>query len=49
MPNAARIAERYNGKVFQFFRTISDENIKKAVWASAGYGGQVHEDEYKVG
>lgn len=49
MPKAVRIAERYNGKVFQFFRTISDESIKNAVWASPGYGGQVHEDEYKVG
>lgn len=42
------IAERYDGKIFQFFRTISDESVKQEIMSSPGYGGQVHEDEYTV-
>lgn len=49
IPKALKIAEQYDGKIFQFFRTISDEDIKKAAFASPYYGGQVHEDEYDVG
>lgn len=42
------IAEKYEGKIFQFFRTINDENVKEEIMSSPGYGGQVHEDEYTV-
>lgn len=42
------IAEKHNGKIFQFFRTISDETVKDEIMSSPGYGGQVHEDEYTV-
>lgn len=42
------IAEKYDGKIFQFFRTISDETVKEEIMSSKGYGGQVHEDEYTV-
>jgi ribose transport system substrate-binding protein len=43
------VAENYDGKLFQFFRTLSDPEVSEEAWASAGYGGQVHEDEYSVG
>ncbi len=49
IPPAMQVAEQYGGKVFQYFRTLADEEIKNAAWASAGYGGQVHEDEAQVG
>lgn len=40
------IAEKYDGKIFQFFRTVTDEQVKDEILSSPGYGGQVHEDEY---
>ena len=42
------IAEKYDGKIFQFFRTVNDEAVKDEILSSQGYGGQVHEDEYAV-
>lgn len=46
---AVKIAEQYNGKIFQFFRTLSDQDIIDNVMSSPAYGGQVHEDEFSVG
>jgi ribose transport system substrate-binding protein len=46
---AVKIAEQYNGKIFQFFRTLSDKDVIDYVSNSPAYGGQVHEDEMSVG
>lgn len=49
IPKLLAVAEQYDGKIYQFFRTISDEEIKEVAFASPYYGGQIHEDEYEVG
>ena len=49
MVKIVQVAEKYDGKVFQFFRTLNDEEIRDQIWNSTAYGGQVHEDEYDVG
>lgn len=46
---AVKIAEQYNGKIFQLFRTLSDQDVIDYVMSSPAYGGQVHEDELSVG
>ena len=49
IPKALKVAEQYDGKVFQFFRTLNEEEVKNAAFSSPYYGGQVHEDEMQVG
>lgn len=49
VPRAVSIAENYDGKVFQFFRTLHDPEIRDAMFVAPGYGGQVFEDEFEVG
>lgn len=49
MLKLVQVAEKYNGKIFQFFRTLSDGDLKEQIMSSKAYGGQVHEDEYNTG
>ncbi len=49
MLKIVQVAEKYDGKVFQFFRTLNDDEISETIWNSPAYGGQVYEDEYQVG
>ena len=46
---AVKIAEQYDGKIFQFYRTLSDQDVIDYVMDSPHYGGQLHEDESLVG
>ena len=46
---AVKIAEKNDGVIFQFFRTLNDQAVIDYVMKSKSYGGQIHEDELSVG